>query len=262
MLSEETYQKLVSMKLFGLAAPFSDYLKEQRPDKLSFDERFGLMVDREWNDRQQRRLTRRLSSAKLRETACVEDINYRHPRNLDRSVMQRLATCRWVAEHENVLLTGATGLGKTWLACALAQKACREGYSAAYVRLPRLFHILQIARADGSYLKELSRLAKVDVLILDDLGLAPIGDQERRDLLEVMEDRHGGRSTMVTSQFKIKEWHALVGDPTVADAFLDRLLHRAHRIELQGPTMRRSGDSELNASPSETKQVSKRKRRA
>jgi len=245
MVNEETHQKLVAMKQHGLAAAFDEYLKERRHDKLSFEERFGLMVDREWTERQQRRLKRRLSTAKLREPACVEDINYRHPRNLDRSVMQRLSTCRWVAEHENVVITGATGLGKTWLACALANKACREGYSAVYFRLPRLFHSLQIARADGSYMKQLARMAKADVLVLDDLGLSPIGDVERRDLLEMLEDRHGVRSTVVTSQIPVKKWHDTIGDPTIADAFLDRLLHRAHRIDLKGPSMReaRAGKS-------------------
>jgi DNA replication protein DnaC len=246
------------MRLLGLAGAFADYLQERRPDKLTFEERLGLMVDREWTDRQQRRLSRRLGSAKLREQACVEDINYRHPRNLDRSVMQRLTACRWITEHENVVLTGATGLGKTWLACALAQKACREGYSATYVRLPRLFHALQLARADGSYLKELSRLAKVDVLVLDDLGLTPIGEQERRDLHEVLEDRHGVRSTVVTSQFKVKEWHGLLGDPTLADALLDRLLSRAHRLELKGPSMRppmeaAEGKPEASSAPKKNK---------
>jgi len=239
MLSEQTHEKLVAMRFHGLAAAFEEYLHERKPDKLTFEERFGLMVDREYADRKDRRLKRRLNNAKLREQACVEDINYRHPRNLDRSVMQRLTTCRWVAERENVVITGATGLGKTWLSCALAQKSCRDGYSAYYVRLPRLFHSLQIARADGTYLKELTRLAKMDVLVLDDLGLAPIGDQERRDLLEVLEDRHGIRSTVVASQFPVKKWHTLIGDPTVADAFLDRLLHRAHRIDLKGETMRK-----------------------
>ncbi len=239
MLSEETYQKLVSMRMHGLAAGFDEYLKERRHDKLTFEERFGLMVDREWTERQQRQLNRRLSGAKLREPACVEDINYRHPRNLDRSVMQRLSTCHWIAEHENVVLTGTTGLGKTWLACALAQKACREGFTSIYVRVPRLLHALQIARADGSYIKELARLAKAQVLILDDLGISPIGDSERRDLLEVIEDRHGVRSTIVTSQIPVKKWHDAIGDPTIADAFLDRLLHRAHRIELKpGPSLR------------------------
>ena len=239
MLNEETYEKLISMRMHGLAAAFDDYLKERRHDKLTFEERFGLMVDREWTERQERKLKRRLTGAKLREPACVEDINYRHPRNLDRSVMQRLATCRWIAEHENVVFTGATGLGKTWLACALAQKACREGYTSIYVRVPRLLHALQIARADGTYIKELARLAKAQVLILDDLGISPIGDLERRDLLEVLEDRHGVRSTIVTSQIPVNKWHDTIGDPTIADAFLDRLLHRAHRIELKpGPSLR------------------------
>lgn len=239
MLSEETYEKLVSMRMHGLAAAFDEYLKERRHDKLTFEERFGLMVDREWTERQERKLKRRLTGAKLREPACIEDINYRHPRNLDRSVMQRLATCRWIAEHENVVFIGATGLGKTWLACALAQKACREGHTSIYVRVPRLLHALQIARADGTYIKELARLAKTQVLILDDLGISPIGDCERRDLLEVIEDRHGVRSTIVTSQIPVKKWHDTIGDPTIADAFLDRLLHRAHRIELApGPSLR------------------------
>lgn len=239
MLNEETYQKLAAMKMYGLAAAFEEYLGESQHDALSFDERFGLMVDREWTERQQRRLKRRLSSAKLREQACPEDINYRHPRNLDRSVIQRLTTCKWIKEYENVLITGATGLGKTWLACALANKSCREGFSAIYVRIPRLMHSLQIAKADGSYMKELGRLAKTDVLILDDLGLSPIGDSERRDLLEILEDRYGNRSTIVTSQFPIKKWHDTIGDPTISDALLDRLLNRAHRIELEGRSMRR-----------------------
>ncbi|MEA3502031.1 MAG: IS21-like element helper ATPase IstB [Actinomycetota bacterium] len=238
MLNEETHQKLMAMKMYGLATAFEEYLDERRHDKLSFEERFGLMVDREWFERQERRLKRRLRVAKLREQACTEDINYRHPRNLDRSVIQRLTKCKWIGDHENVLISGATGLGKTWLACALANKACREGFSATYTRVPRLMHNLQIAKADGTYMKELARLAKTDVLLLDDLGLSPIGDIERRDLLEILEDRHGNCSTIVTSQFPIKKWHDTIGDPTISDAFLDRLLNRAHRIELKGRSMR------------------------
>jgi len=227
------------MKCWGLAASFQDFLEQPSGDELSFEERFGLMVDREWNERQERKLKHRLGSAKLREQACMEDINYRHPRGLDRSVMQRLATCSWVTHHENVILTGKTGVGKTWIACALANKACKEGFTARYVRVPRLLHSLLIARADGSYSKEMNKLAKVEILILDDLGLAPLNDADRRELLEVLEDRQGSKSTIVTSQLPVKNWHDTIGDPTIADAILDRLTSKAHRIELKGISLRR-----------------------
>lgn len=240
MLDEQTHQKLYDMKLYGLVSAFQEYLDQKGRDKLSFEERFGLMVDREWTERQARQLKRRLKRAKLREHACLEDVDYRHPRNLDRSVMRKLATCRWVSDGENVLITGATGLGKTWIACALADKACREGYSALYFRVPRLLNHLAISRGDGSYVKELAKLAKASVLILDDLGLKALEEMEQHDLLEVLEDRHGLRSTVVTSQLPVKKWHDTVGDPTVADAILDRLIHNAHRIELKGPSLRKS----------------------
>lgn len=240
MLSETTHEKLISMKLYGLAASFDEYLSEGQHDKLSFEERFSLAVDREWTQRQERRLQRRLSNAKFREQACVEDINYRTPRNLDRSVMQRLATCKWVTSHENILFTGPTGVGKTWLACALANKACREGATAVYTRVPRLLHSLKLARADGSYMKALVRLAKFDVLILDDLAMAAVNGDERQDLLEIVEDRCGTRSTIATSQLPINKWHDTIGDLTIADALLDRLLHQAHRIELKGRSLRDS----------------------
>ncbi len=199
-------------------------------------------MDREWTKRQDRRLTNRLKGARLREPACLEDVNYRHPRGLDRSVMQRLTTCQWVKNHEAVLITGATGLGKTWLACALAHQACREGYTALYVRVPRLLHSLTLARADGSYVRELARMARTDLLILDDWGLAPMGEQERHDMLEVIEDRNGLKATIVTSQVPVANWHDTIGDPTIADAILDRLVNRAHRIELKGPSLRRKKD--------------------
>jgi len=239
MLNEETHNKLVALQLHGLAAAFKAYLDQTHGrDELAFEERFGIFVDREWTERQQRRLTNRLKSAKLREPACMEDVNYRHPRGLDRSVMQRLATCQWVKEHEAVLITGMTGLGKTWLACAMAHQACREGYTSIYVRVPRLLHGLNLARADGSYVRELARLAKADVIILDDWGLSPMGEDARHDLLEVLEDRNGLKSTIVTSQLPIAAWHDTIGDPTIADAILDRLVHRAHRIEMKGPSLR------------------------
>ena len=238
MLSEETYRQLVEMKMYGLAAAFSEYLDQTDKDELSFEERFGLMVDREHTERQERRLRYRLNKAKLREQASIEDIDYRHPRGLDRSVIQRLATCRWVANHEHVIITGKTGLGKTWLACALANKACRMGYTSLYVRVPRMLHDLYVAHADGTYPKVMNRLAKPDVLIIDDLGLSPLSDTERRDLLEVIEDRQGRRSTIVTSQLKVKYWHEVIGEPTIADAILDRLVSGAHRIDLSGKSMR------------------------
>ena len=239
MLNEETYNKLIAMQLHGLAAAFKEYLDQTRSgDELSFDERFGICVDREWTERQQRRLTNRLKTAKLREPGCMANVNYRHPRGLDRSVMQRLATCQWVKEHDAVLITGATGLGKTWLACALAHQACREGYTSTYVRIPRLLPELGVARADGSYTRQLARLAKADILILDDWGLVTMNETGRHDLLEILEDRNGLRSTIVTSQFPVASWHDGIGDPTIADAILDRLIHRAHRLELKGKSMR------------------------
>jgi DNA replication protein DnaC len=239
MLNEQTRDKLYQMKLYGLATAFNEYLEQVDKGDLSFEERFGMMTDREWQTRQERQLGRRLKSAKLREAACVEDINYRHPRQLDRSLMQRLTTCDWVRSHQNIVITGATGLGKTWLACALANKACREGFSAYQARVTRLLEQLRIAHADGSYMKELSRLAKTDVLILDDWGIAPLNDAGRRDILEVIHDRHGVRSTIVTSQVPVKKWHDTIGDPTIADAIMDRLVHRAHRIDLKGQSMRK-----------------------
>jgi DNA replication protein DnaC len=238
VLNEETCQKLVAMKLHGFAAAFHELLDQKGPDKLSFEERFGLMVDREWTERQERRLRRRYQIAKLRVQACMEDIDYRHPRGLDRSVMQRLATMRWVAEKENIIITGKTGLGKTWIGCALGDRACKEDFSVRYFRLPRLLGSLRIARGDGTYEKVLGQLAKTTVLILDDWGLATFEDGARRDVLEIVEDRHGRASTIVASQVPVKQWHDTLGDPTIADAILDRLIHNAHRIELKGPSMR------------------------
>ncbi|RKY24553.1 MAG: AAA family ATPase [Planctomycetota bacterium] len=239
MLDEQTHQKLMSMKMYGLAADFQTHLDGHSDDSLSFEERFGLMVDREWTERQERKLNLRLGRAKLREKSCLEDIDYRHPRGLDRSVINRLAACRWIGEHENIILTGPTGLGKTWIACALADNACRKGHTAHYTRVPRLLQDLAIAQADGTYTRALNRLAKTDVLILDDWGLAPLTDRERRDMLEIIEDRRGRRSTIVTSQLPVKKWHDHIGDPTIADSILDRLVHNAHRIELKGQSLRK-----------------------
>jgi len=238
MLNEETLHKLKDLKLNAMAADLERYLAAPSDDGLSFTERLGMMVDREWDARALASLQRRLHRSKLRQAACVEDINYRHPRGLDKSVMQKLATCRWVKAHENVILTGPTGVGKSWLACALAHQACREGHTALYMRVPRLLQDLYVARADGSYAKTLDRLGVPDVLVLDDFGMAPLTDTERRDLFEVIEDRQQRRSLIITSQLEVKHWHELIGDPTLADAILDRLVHSSHRLDLKGASMR------------------------
>jgi DNA replication protein DnaC len=249
MLSEPTHQKLIDMKLFGFAASFQEYLDQPKKDALAFEERLGLMIDREWSGRSQRRLQRHLAVAKLRHNACLEDIDYRHPRNLDRSVLQRLSACRWIEEHQNLLVTGPTGVGKTWIACALAHQACRQGFVSLYFRVPRLLQNLHLARADGSYPRQLLRLAKTSLLILDDLGIAPLDDNGQRDLLEILEDRHGLASTIVAGQVPVNHWHELFSDPTLAEAFLDRLIHNAHRIEMKGPSLRKPQDKKNSDLP-------------
>ena len=206
---------------------------------LDFDERFGLLVDAEWLDRQNKRLARNLREAKLRlSDACIEGIDYPARRKLDKAVIRGLASCAWIQEHHNVVITGPTGVGKTYIACALAQQACRKGYRALYRRVPRIFDEILLARADGTYPRWLAKVARFDVVVLDDWGLVPLAESERRDLLEIMEDRYGNRSTILTSQMPVAQWHDQVGDPTIADAFCDRLLHNAHRIELHGPSRR------------------------
>lgn len=233
-------QKLIQLRLTTFATAWAEQQKTPEVNKLSFDERIGLLVDAEHLARENARIGRCLREAKLRMTAAsVEGIDFSPKRELDKSVVRQLANCRWVAEHQNVLLTGATGTGKTYVGCALAQQACRKGYRALYRRVPRLFEELTLAHADGTYSKLLARLAKVDVLVLDDWGLAPLTERERRDLLEIIDDRHGNRSTIITSQLDSKLWHDQLGDPTIADALCDRLLHNAHKLILKGPSRRK-----------------------
>jgi DNA replication protein DnaC len=240
MLNEPTREKLLELRLGALAEAWALQQQDPEIDRLGFDERLALLVDAEWLDRQNKRLARNLREAKLRlGQACLEDLDYAPVRKLDKRRIRELATCRWIAEHHNVVLTGATGVGKTFVACALAQQACRKGYRAIYRRASRLFDELILARADGTYPRLLAKLARVDLLVIDDWGLVQVGDTERRDLLEVMEDRDGNRSTIMTSQLPVEAWHDHLGDPTVADAICDRLLHRAHRIVLQGPSRRK-----------------------
>lgn len=240
MMLEMTLGKLHQLKLTGMAEALSEQAQSVMYGDLSFEDRLGMLVDREMIVRDNRRLTNLLRGAKLRYAgACPEEIDFRTPRGLSKDVILSLTQNGWVKGRQNVILTGPTGSGKTFIACALANSACRSGYSAHYLRLPRLLQELHIARADGSYGKLLSRLAKYAILIIDDWGLAKLGDKERRDLLEVLEDRHGITSTIIVSQIPMAQWHDTIGDPTIADAVLDRLVHNAHRITMKGESMRK-----------------------
>ena len=242
MLTEPIVDKLRNMRLGTMADAWIKQREETQIHELDFDSRFGLIVDAEHLARDSKRIARALRTAKLRiANACIEDIDFSPKRELDRAVVRQLGTCAWITSHANVIITGATGTGKSYVACALAQQACRSGFRVVYRRMPRLIEELALAHADGTYTRLLGRLAKFDVLVLDDWGLAPLRDQERRDMLEIVEDRHGTRATIMTSQLPVENWHDYVGDPTIADALLDRVVHTAHRIKLKGPTRRKPG---------------------
>lgn len=239
MLNHPTMDKLHALKFTGMATALAEQLNSTDIEALSFEERLGLLVDREATYRDDRRMSSRLRRAKLRHNACLEDIDYRHRRGLDKALIMSLASCQWLKDHLNVLIMGPTGVGKTWLACALAHQACREGYTAHYLRLPRLLHDVALARGDGRYPKLMASLAKLDLLVIDDWGLAPLTSDHHRDLLEILEDRYASRSTLITSQLPLDQWHGLIGDPTFADAILDRLVHNAYKFTLKGDSMRK-----------------------
>ena len=241
MMLSQTKERLTHLKLYGMATELDRQISAiDDISGLSFEERLSLLVDMEATSRENRRLKRLLSEAHLRENAAIEDIDWSFKRGLDRGGIQSLATCTWIDKRLNALITGPTGVGKTFIACALANAACRQGHSALYFRLPRLLGELKLARADGSFLKFLNRLAKTKLLVIDDWGLNPLSDTERNDILEVLEDRYRSRSTIVASQIPIDRWHEMIGNPTIADAILDRIVHNAYKLDLKGGSMRKN----------------------
>lgn len=238
MLIEQTMEKLSAMRLSGMVAALEQWQEKGGRQNLDPADLVGLLADAEWTARENRRLISRLRQARFPTTATVEEIDYRHPRGLVKQKMLELVSCRWVAAHQNLIITGPTGIGKTWLPCALGEKACREGYKVFYSRAPRLFGDLYRAKADGTYPRVLGKLAKLDLLIIDDLG-NPLEENERRDLREILEDRYEVSSTLVSSQLEPKHWHSFIGEETLADAICDRLVHNAHRLKLHGESIRK-----------------------
>lgn len=239
MLIQQTLDKLNRLKLWGMSQAFEEQLALPSLHDLAFEERLDLLAEKEILIRENRKLTNRLRLARLRQNAVLEDLDYKTPRGLDKSVILSLANGEWVKHHQNIIIIGPTGVGKSYLACALAHKACREGFTALYQRLPRLLQELSAGKGDGQYLKVLEKLAKINVLIIDDWGLVTLNETQRRDLMEIIDDRYEKSSTLITSQIPIVKWHELIGDPTIADGILDRLLHNAHKITMKGASMRK-----------------------
>jgi len=238
MLTHPTSERLAALGLTGMAKALDEQRNQRNVEGLSFEERLGLLVDREAVERETKRLVTRLKSANLRQSAVIEDLDTKTARGLDKALFAKLASGEWIARRQDLLITGKTGTGKSWLACALGHKACRDDRAVLYWRVPRLLDALALARGDGRFPRLLRSLARVDLLILDDWGLAPLTSQQGRDLLEIVDDRHGRASTIITSQVPVKHWHELIVDPTIADAILDRLVHTAHRLALTGDTLR------------------------
>jgi DNA replication protein DnaC len=239
MLANHTHERLAALGLPGMAKALDDQQRQPDTAALTFEVRLGLMIDREVTERDNKRLIARLKFAALRQAAIIEDIDLRTPRGIDRAFFAKLVDGDWIARKQNLLITGPTGVGKSWIACALGHKACRDNRSVLYHRMPRLFEALALARGDGRHARLLKGLARVELLILDDWGLAPLTGDQRRDLLEIVDDRHQRGSTIITSQVPVDHWHEVIADPTIADAVLDRLVHNAHRLVIRGDSMRK-----------------------
>jgi len=247
MLNEQTINKMQEMKLLGMAQFFKELMGKPEHSDLTHDEFVGLLIDAEATSRENRKMQRLLRDAKLKQQACIEDIDYKHPRGLRKQTLLELSTGQWLVNHQNVLISGPTGVGKTYIACAIGNSVCRAGYSVFYTRAPRLFNTLFQSRGDGSYLKYLSKLARFNLLIIDDLGLTPMNENERKDFMEIVEDRSLNTSLVVSSQVPVKDWYQTIGDPTIADAVCDRLLHNAYKIELKGESLRKAGNLKESA---------------
>lgn len=246
MLYTQTVEKLSALRLDGMVQALEEQRRQSDITELDFEARLGLLVERQWLWKENRSLTRRLKTAQLKISASLEDIDYRHPRGLKRALIEQLRASQWIAQRRNCLITGPTGAGKTYLACALGHAACRDGHRTIYYYAPKLFRALQAAQADGSLLPLLKRMARAPLLIIDDLGIASVAGKQYRDLLEILDDRQGQGSTLITSQFPVSQWHEVIADATVADAILDRLVHNAYRIELKGESLRKNNAVSLS----------------
>lgn len=243
-MTQETLDKLKKLRLLGMARAYETSLENDKTLALSADELVGMLIEAEWDDRLNRNIERRLRYARFRYQSCMENIDYQSERNLDRNQLMRLAECNFIRKHENIIITGSTGIGKSYLATAIGHQACTIGFKVYYANLGKLFSRLKMGRADGSYLKEISRIERQDLLIIDDFGLLPIDQQNRSALMEIVEDRHKKASMIITSQLPVNCWHEVIGEKTIADAILDRIVHDAHRVELRGESLRKARDTQ------------------